>query len=144
MTLVVEQSRLTPDTTLEDLGRIIRACQEHAVAIATPERTYLPDDLAELATLGIQGVLSAAEIRRRKKHKGPSQHRPRHPLRACHTVRTTSVSSGFRPVSGLVVPDRDRATKNATESRRTHLTMLKQDVEPVQNPTREASEPGNA
>src|SRR5436190_7235864 len=62
--LVIEQSRLTRDTTLEDLGRIIRACQEHAVAIATPERTYRPDDLDDFVMLGIQGVLSAAEIRR--------------------------------------------------------------------------------
>ena len=62
--LVIEQSRLTRDTTLEDLGRIIRACQEHSVAIATPERTYRPNDLDDFVMLGIQGVLSAAEIRR--------------------------------------------------------------------------------
>lgn len=62
--LVIEQSRLTRDTTLEDLGRIIRACQEHGVAIATPERTYRPDDLDDFVMLGIQGVLSAAEVRR--------------------------------------------------------------------------------
>jgi site-specific DNA recombinase len=62
--LVIEQSRLTRDTTLEDLGRIIRACQEHSVAIATPERTYRPDDLDDFVMLGIQGVLSAAEVRR--------------------------------------------------------------------------------
>jgi site-specific DNA recombinase len=62
--LVIEQSRLTRDTTLEDLGRIIRACQEHAVAIATPERIYRPDDLDDFVMLGIQGVLSAAEVRR--------------------------------------------------------------------------------
>jgi hypothetical protein len=46
---VIEQSRLTRDTTLEDLGRIIRACQEHSVAIATPERTYYPNDLDDFA-----------------------------------------------------------------------------------------------
>jgi site-specific DNA recombinase len=62
--LVIEQSRLTRDTTLEDLGRIIRACQEHQVAIATPERIYRPDDLDDFVMLGIQGVLSAAEVRR--------------------------------------------------------------------------------
>ncbi len=62
--LVIEQSRLTRDTSLEDLGRIIRACQEHSVAIATPERTYRPDDLDDFVMLGIQGVLSAAEVRR--------------------------------------------------------------------------------
>jgi site-specific DNA recombinase len=62
--LVIEQSRLTRDTTLEDLGRIIRACQEHSVAIATPERTYYPNDLDDFVMLGIQGVLSAAEVRR--------------------------------------------------------------------------------
>lgn len=62
--LVIEQSRLTRDTSLEDLGRIIRACQEHGVAIATPERTYRPDDLDDFVMLGIQGVLSAAEVRR--------------------------------------------------------------------------------
>jgi site-specific DNA recombinase len=62
--LVIEQSRLTRDATLEDLGRIIRACQENGVAIATPERTYRPDDLDDFVMLGIQGVLSAAEVRR--------------------------------------------------------------------------------
>jgi site-specific DNA recombinase len=62
--LVIEQSRLTRDTTLEDLGHIIRACQEHGVAIATPERIYRPDDLDDFVMLGIQGVLSAAEVRR--------------------------------------------------------------------------------
>jgi site-specific DNA recombinase len=62
--LVIEQSRLTRDTTLEDLGRVIRACQEHGVAIATPERIYRPDDLDDFVMLGIQGVLSAAEVRR--------------------------------------------------------------------------------
>lgn len=62
--LVIEQSRLTRDTTLEDLGRIIRACQDHSVAIATPERVYRPDDLDDFVMLGIQGVLSAAEVRR--------------------------------------------------------------------------------
>ena len=73
--LVIEQSRLTRDTTLEDLGRIIRACQEHAVAIATPERTYRPDDLDDFVMLGIQGVLSAAEVRRlaKRAHEGISR-----------------------------------------------------------------------
>jgi site-specific DNA recombinase len=62
--LVIEQSRLTRDTTLEDLGRIIRACQEYGVALATPERIYRPDDLDDFVMLGIQGVLGAAEVRR--------------------------------------------------------------------------------
>jgi site-specific DNA recombinase len=56
--LVIEQSRLTRDSTLEDLGRIIGACQEHDVAIATPDRTYRPDDLDDFVMLGIQGVLA--------------------------------------------------------------------------------------
>jgi site-specific DNA recombinase len=73
--LVIEQSRLTRDTTLEDLGRIIRACQEHAVAIATPDRIYRPDDLDDFVMLGIQGVLGAAEVRRlaKRAHEGISR-----------------------------------------------------------------------
>ena len=73
--LVIEQSRLTRDTTLEDLGRIIRACQEHTVAIATPDRTYRPDDLDDFVMLGIQGVLGAAEVRRlaKRAHEGISR-----------------------------------------------------------------------
>jgi site-specific DNA recombinase len=73
--LVIEQSRLTRDTTLEDLGRIIGACQKHTVAIATPDRTYRPDDLDDFVMLGIQGVLGAAEVRRlaKRAHEGISR-----------------------------------------------------------------------
>lgn len=50
--LVIEQSRLTRDTTLEDLGRIIGACQEHDVAIATPDRLFHPNDLDDFGCSG--------------------------------------------------------------------------------------------